>query len=254
MKKILVVFVAITLGLLTLQPIQAQQTNAPPKALPPEKCIDCDPPGPPIPSPSVVGQWSAPVNWGFVVIHSHVLPNGRVLFWTRDKTAQGGDVLGSTQAQVWDPVINSFTVVPNTTTNLFCSGHSFLPDGRLLVAGGHKQFDGRGEPHTNIFDFTTYTWTRGPDMNAGRWYPTTCPLGNGENLVVSGSNENGALNTTPQVWQPSTSSWRSLTTATEIGQDLFPWMLLAPTGQVFYSGPTQTSRYLKLQGRVHGLL
>jgi hypothetical protein len=199
-------------------------------------------------SPSIEGQWSAPEDWGVVVIHSHVLPNGKVLFWSRDKTPQGGDVLGSTQARVWDPATGGFTLVPNSTTNLFCSGHSFLPDGRLLVAGGHKQFDGRGEPHTNIFDFSTNTWTRGQDMNAGRWYPTTCPLGNGESLVVSGSNESGMLNTLPQVWQPQTGTWRSLITATEINQDLFPWMLVAPTGQVFNSGPTQTSRYLKTSG------
>jgi hypothetical protein len=198
--------------------------------------------------PSVVGAWSGPFDWGLVVIHSHVLPNGKVLFWTRDKTPQGGDVLGSTQARVWDPATGIMTLVPNPTTNLFCSGHSFLPDGRLLVAGGHKQFDGRGEPHTNIFDFNTNTWTRGQDMNAGRWYPTTCPLGSGEILVVSGTNESGAKNNTPQVWQPSTGTWRSLTTATEINQDLYPWMLLAPTGQVFNSGPTQTSRYLRASG------
>lgn len=248
MKKIFVVFVAISMGLLALQPTPAQQS----KPLPAQKCIDCEPPPPPPPppppDPSVVGQWTAPVNWGVVIIHSHVLPNGKVLFWTRDKNAQGGDIQGSTQAQVWDPATGSLTLVPNSTTNLFCSGHSFLPDGRLLVTGGHKLVDGHGEPHTNIFDFNTNTWTRGPDMNAGRWYPTTCPLGNGENLVVSGTNETGGLNTTPQVWQPPTSTWRSLTTATEIGQDLFPWMLLAPTGQVFYSGPTQTSRYLKTSG------
>jgi hypothetical protein len=208
--------------------------------------------------PSVAGAWSGPFDWGLVVIHSHVLPNGKVLFWTRDKTAQGGDVLGSTQARVWDPATGIFTLVPNPTTNLFCSGHSFLPDGRLLVSGGHKQFDGHGEPHTNIFDFNTNTWTRGQDMNAGRWYPTTCPLGSGEVLTVSGAYWDGTLNpdgshhlvnnTLPQVWQPSTGSWRSLTTAAEIGQDLYPWMLLAPTGQVFNSGPTQTSRYLKTSG------
>ena len=208
--------------------------------------------------PSVVGAWSGPFDWGLVVIHSHVLPNGKVLFWTRDKTAQGGDVLGSTQARVWDPATGIFTLVPNPTTNLFCSGHSFLPDGRLLVTGGHKQFDGHGEPHASIFDFNTNTWTRVQDMNAGRWYPTTCPLGSGEVLTVSGAYWDGTLNpdgshhivnnTLPQVWQPSTGTWRSLTTATEINQDLYPWMLLAPTGQVFNSGPTQTSRYLKTSG------
>jgi putative transposon-encoded protein len=63
--------------------------------------------------------------------------------------------------------------VANSTTNVFCSGHSFLPDGRLLVSGGHRSpdFDAAGEPYTNIFDYRTNCWTRGPNLNHGRWYP-----------------------------------------------------------------------------------
>lgn len=79
--------------------------------------------------------------------------------------------------------------VANSTTNLFCSGHSFLPDGRLFVSGGHEsvQYDAAGEAHTNIFDYRTNCWTRGPDMNNGRWYPFNLALGTGELLVMSGS-------------------------------------------------------------------
>ena len=29
--------------------------------------------------------------------------------------------------------------VPNKKTDIFCSGHTFLPDGRLLVTGGRGQ-------------------------------------------------------------------------------------------------------------------
>jgi galactose oxidase len=32
---------------------------------------------------------------------------------------------------------NSPTLAGGGGVNLFCSGHSFLPDGRLLVIGGH---------------------------------------------------------------------------------------------------------------------
>ena len=43
---------------------------------------------------------------------------------------------------VWNPTDGTVTMTPyprradGTTVNLFCSGHAFLPDGRLFVAGG----------------------------------------------------------------------------------------------------------------------
>jgi hypothetical protein len=198
--------------------------------------------------PSIVGQWSAPVDLGVVAIHTHLLPNGKVLLWSRQQNG-GGDALGFSQTYVLDPATNGFTAFPfNSTTNLFCSGHSFLPDGRLLVTGGHHGADGIGEPHTNIFDPATNTWSRGPDMNLGRWYPTTCPLGNGETVVVSGNVGSGGINnnTLPQVFQ-SNGTWRSLTSA-QLGLQLYPWMLLAPNGRVFNSGPDAPTRYLATSG------
>jgi hypothetical protein len=79
--------------------------------------------------------------------------------------------------------------VANTTTNVFCSGHSFLPDGRLFVSGGHRSpdFDAAGEPYTNIFDYRTNCWTRGPNLNHGRWYPYNVELSTGETLIMGGS-------------------------------------------------------------------
>ena len=41
--------------------------------------------------------------------------------------------------------------------NLFCSGHSFLPDGNLFVAGGHIS-DGHGEPFATIYDVGNNEW------------------------------------------------------------------------------------------------
>ena len=158
---------------------------------------------------SQTGEWSFPRLWPFVAIHSTVLPNSKVLVWSRDKDAQGNDVATSTQARVWDPVTNTFTLVLNNRTNMFCSGHTALPDGRILVTGGHDLFDGVGLPHTNIFNFSNNTWTAGPNMNAGRWYPTNTTLPNGEVLVVSGATGSGH-NITPQVWQTSTGTWRAL--------------------------------------------
>jgi hypothetical protein len=191
--------------------------------------------------PSVVGQWSPVSQWPLVAIHTHLLPNGKVLTWQRKDSEL------TTQTYLWDPATNGFTQIFNPYTHLFCSGHSFLPDGRLLVTGGHHFENGVGEPHTNIFDPNTNTWSRVADMNAGRWYPTTCALGNGETLVVSGHiDSTQGFNTLPQVWQTS-GGWRSLTGA-QMGIQLYPWMLLAPDGRVFNAGPDQATRFLTTSG------
>lgn len=202
--------------------------------------------GPPV-DLSVVGQWSPVVNWPAVAIHMHVLPDSRVMMW--DTT---------NNARVVDPDTGNFTLYANPTTNLFCSGHSFLPDGRLLVTGGHRNFNGDGVPDTNIFDYRTNVWTRGPDMNLGRWYPSTCALATGETLTLLGvycsSNCNPpgtsatlAFNTLPQVWQ-TTGAWRNLTNAMRGELSNYPWLILAPNDHVFYAGPESVTMFLDTSG------
>ena len=89
-------------------------------------------------------------------------------------------------------------------------------------------------------------------MNAGRWYPTVTVLANGDVLVVSGSIDNTfGNNTVPQVFQLGSGTWRNLA---QLGQDLYPMMLLAPNGKVFNPGPTQNTRYLDTAGAVRGAL
>jgi galactose oxidase len=148
----------------------------------------------------LVGQWSPVVNWPVVNINVCLLPNGKFLLWPRD---------GGNQARIWDPATNGFTLVPLPTTNLFCAGHSFLADGTLVVPGGHIA-DGEGEKEAHLFDYRNNTWTRVADMNAGRWYPTSTTLANGEALVSSGSTINYTANQVFQVFQPSTRTWRIL--------------------------------------------
>jgi len=91
-------------------------------------------------------------------------------------------------------------------------------------------------------------------MNDARWYPTNTTLANGDVLVVSGFTVTGTFNTMPQVWNPSTNTWRDLTSA-QLMLPLYPWMFLAPNGQVFNAGDatearatTLTSRYLNTSG------
>src|SRR6185437_3308887 len=130
---------------------------------------------------------------------------------------------------------------------LFCAGHTSLADGRVFISGGHIA-DYTGYSHSEIFDPATNTFKTLPDMNAGRWYPTTTELPNGDVLVVSGDiNSNTNTNPLPQVYQFSSNTWRSLTTA-QLVLPLYPTMFVAPNGKVFQAGPNRQSRYLSTSG------
>jgi Galactose oxidase-like, Early set domain/Bacterial Ig domain/Glyoxal oxidase N-terminus/Fibronectin type III domain/Kelch motif len=197
-----------------------------------------------------IGAWSSIIPLPIVAIHMHMLPNGKVLIWQDDNNPSyninGSRGPGLTVAYVWDVSAGTFTEIDDTTDNVFCSGHAFLPDGRLLVTGGHIS-DSVGIRTTTIFDFRSNTWSIGSTMNAGRWYPTTTSLANGEVLVVSGDiDTTQGVNTLPQVWR-TTGGWRSLTTALR-SLPLYPMMHLAPNGMVFNSGPNQNTSYLNTTG------
>jgi hypothetical protein len=103
-----------------------------------------------------------------------------------------------------------------------------------------------GVADTNIFDYRNNTWTRGPNMNSGRWYPFNVTLATGETLVVSGNwwdGTNVITNTLPQVYTAQ-GTWRILTGINRVVQPIYPWLHLMQDGRVFLSGYKQQSYYL----------
>jgi hypothetical protein len=185
-------------------------------------------------NPALAGQWASitpPLHtadslsvgntWNTLsIVHVSLLPNGKLLFWGRDKRDDtnpadenyANDADGHSNAYIWDMSKNDdlstlqderLTPVPNNTTNLFCAGHSFLPNGNLFVAGGaeaavdnsgakHYDMDGNGVRQTYIFDWhddkvnAGMAWSSGPDMRQPRWYPSLLTLSNGETLIING--------------------------------------------------------------------
>lgn len=178
------------------------------------------------------GEWTAPFPWPVVAVHLHLLPTGRVLSWGH---------IG--EPQVWDPETGNFQAVPSSTM-VFCSGHAFLPDGRLLVTGGHLD-DKRGLRDANIFDGSTEAWTPVQPMSRARWYPTSTTLADGEILTLAGTDERGRDVATPEVWTGN--SWRSLEGARRI-LPYYPRTFVAPNGLVFYAGDLAQSAYLDPNG------
>jgi hypothetical protein len=150
------------------------------------------------PPPVLIGEWSTVRPAPIVQIHLQLLPTGKVLSWGRKD-----------DPQVWDPATGVFTAVPAPSL-LFCAGHDFLPDGRLLVTGGHIS-DLHGLPNANVFDPVGGAWQVQPAMAAGRWYPTNTTLPDGEVLTLAGTDSAGAQVTIPEVWTGT--GWRQLTGA-----------------------------------------
>jgi len=191
------------------------------------------------PQANVQGQWTSLATWPTRAVHTTLLPDGRVFFVSF--------YAESLQPNIWDPVSNTFSPTAASSYALFCAGHTSLADGRVFISGGHIA-DYTGYAHSEIFDPNTNTFKTLPDMNAGRWYPTTTELPNGDVLVVSGDiNSNTNTNPLPQVYQFSTNTWRSLTTA-QLVLPLYPTMFVAPNGNVFQAGPNTQSRYLSTSG------
>jgi hypothetical protein len=182
--------------------------------------------------PEITGSWSAVFPWPVVAIDASLLPNGRVLAWGLDGTPQ-----------VWNPATGSFAAVPSSDW-LFCSGHSFLPDGRLLVSGGHVSA-WYGIPDNNLFNPSTQTWSPSAPMRRARWYPTNITLANGDVLILAGTDGANINVQEPEIW--SAGALRVLTTA---AQDLtfYPRAFLAPNGKVFYAGQQRITRYLNTAG------
>jgi hypothetical protein len=207
---------------------------------------------------AVRGQWGRVIGLPNVAVHAHVLPNGHVLMWgRRDDPDDSLDVQECTPF-VWNPEDGEITNTPQpklangTKVNLFCSGHTFLPDGRLLVVGGHRR-DSDGLNQATLYDWTTNTWTPTAPMTTPsaeevrRWYPTATTLPNGNVLVLSGSyidpmrelGKQVVVADLLQIWENGT--WKTIrkndgNPLNFIGLPLYPRMHVASDGRVFMSG------------------
>ena len=212
----------------------------------------------------ILNQSECVLNTGQTAIHSCVIYNQntrkwKVLYFT------------GSQSGLWNPEapdqVTFPQVVPNwpppqtDPPNLFCSGHSFLPDGKLLVPGGHRepvikgQF--RGLRYTYIFDPISEQWSVSglPDpphlMADGRWYPTVTTLGAGQGfgkvIAMSGfrydydSKGKSVVNTDPEIYDPAT-GWSLLPPqAVQPFGELYPGAHVIPygsyAGKVFYCKP-----------------
>ena len=163
------------------------------------------------------GEWSDVLPWSIIPLHSIVLPDGKVLsFGTTEQGMQGGQFV----YDLWDPVTNVHSVLPNTTkVNTFCSNMAIDPStGNVIIMGGDGNGMG-GQPISGINDVVVFDYktreirdAEQGDMNYARWYGSTVTLPNGELLILGGRDENYAGSSIPEIFNAET-GFRSLTGA-----------------------------------------
>ncbi len=181
----------------------------------------------PWPGFAVAGRWELQRTWPVVAIHAALLHTGKVLTW-----AGGGS---PTQTFLWDPASDTFTT-QQVNTNLFCSGHAFLADGKLFVAGGTiPLFNGRMT--TFIFDPLAESWQQGPLMLRGRYYPSLLTQGDGTVLLFSGNDEEGRINPRVEVYDPKGQGSIEVIPGADRAMIIYPAMHLLPEGRIFHVGP-----------------
>ncbi|MFD6993963.1 galactose oxidase-like domain-containing protein [Streptomyces sp. NPDC059943] len=89
------------------------------------------------------GHWDfldIPAKFKINSIHASLLHTGKVLLIAGSGNNQKNFDANKFESVLWDPATNDFKMIP-TPKDMFCSGHTQLPDGKLLVAGGTKRYE-----------------------------------------------------------------------------------------------------------------
>ena len=217
---------------------------------------------------SEVGQWAAPFvmtsNYRGYAIHAAMLHTGKVLMWGYPVHVEEQDAWRGNEsyAWLWDPskgygsdaVEDVTPVIGGENLSIYCSGMSFLADGRLLLVGGtltwgvndpdfpsYTEFAGLNR--ALLFDPATETWTElpRPSGSHGRWYPTQTLLPDGRTFVISGLSDvspGGVLNDTLEIYDANGGSPTLLDSPSQRrATELYPHILTMPDGDLLMAGP-----------------
>src|SRR5262249_31343646 len=150
-----------------------------------------------------------PCNSQVLAVHAALMRTGEVLFFSGSGNDPNKLASHDFRSVVWNYRNGSF-YRPATPIDFFCAGHAFLPDGRLLVAGGTKKYDDFfGLKDAYLFDPILREWIRVQNMADGRWYPSLVTLGDGRVIAISGLRETGPDNRQPEIYS-NFSGWTSL--------------------------------------------
>ncbi len=198
-------------------------------------------------------------------IHTVLMPTGEFMIFGREPLQPDGTTINLGSAAIFNPATGRSRSVdpPPIPENgglpaaIYCGGMALLSDGRVLVVGGNLSGVGgiAGLKYTFLFDPWKETWEIGPQMTAGRWYPTLARLPSGDIIIYSGLDHTGggvAKNPQMDLFRPGIddsaaalvpfpAGYREYNPAaapdSRFGQSLYPMMFTLPDGNVVLAGP-----------------
>ena len=192
--------------------------------------------------------WHSPVIDSLILsVHAALVPlgsRGTVLMFGGDEhnEDQGGHdgtpavPANVNRTAVYDIATRIARRISSPSTDVFCSGHAMLGDGRLLVAGGTESWGGAdaGGPggghvhqHGNfgghqacwIYNHWQESWVRAADLTfvtapgdgGGRWYPSLITLPSGDVVAFGGHpsrrSDNWHENDVPERYSKNGNAW-----------------------------------------------
>jgi Domain of unknown function (DUF1929)/Kelch motif len=92
---------------------------------------------------SQYGHWDTidlPSDMRVNAVHTALLDTGKLLIIAGSGNDQQMFDAGTFKTLLYDPTTGQTKLIP-TPTDLFCGGHAFLPNGKLLVAGGTQRYE-----------------------------------------------------------------------------------------------------------------
>lgn len=211
--------------------------------------------------PATLGQWDTPTyNSGVVGMHAALLHTNQLLFFAYrepiDPENPGPIPPDYGECAVLDLSTNtishpSYHGISGSTEmlNIFCSGHAFLPDGRLLVAGGDRESQTRVRSlHLFTPDGSTGgSWQYIEQFASGRWYASCITLPNGHVLTVAGEKRISGIetrNTSYQIFNPISGHLEAEVSAPPLsgfGATIsYPFLFVLPSGKLMMHGGTRT--------------
>ena len=148
---------------------------------------------------------------------------------------------------------------------LFCSDLTFLPDGRVLAAGGTAYYHDpgvgdsgfgvselEGLRNARIYDPKKDRWEQTGSMKMGRWYPTIVGLASGDVFAASGVQkllkpvypshpaDSGTNVRQTETYDRRRGTWTDNGAAAQRSLPLYPRLHLLPNGKVFYNAAGQS--------------
>jgi hypothetical protein len=220
---------------------------------------------------------------GILAVHAALLRTGKIVYFGGDQHDGGLNASGDVDhTRLFDCTTHAITVVTGLPGNsdLFCSGHALLADGRLLTAGGTRKWGGGGiHPaghfiglrDSYLFDPSDEQWhvtgklvtQRASEVGAGldiektggKWYPTLVTLSDGRVLAVSGHPEvddSRHNNNSLELYDPATGVW-AIVGAVDYGnidtvdarRYEYPRLHVLPDGTVISMSPMANRRLEK---------